>query len=167
MATGVGLGPERARASKRIMEACMAEPFYVAGTGRTCTRLMEIAPGRIFVKTGAEGVFCAALPERGLGIAVKCDDGASRAAEVVVATVIAALLGRSDAPELERFLTPTASSRPSSRASSTPRSRHGSMPSPATRCATGMASPSVTFARRNICMAEHVPKWIMYMLEFS
>jgi len=42
----------------------------------------------------------------GLGIAVKCDDGASRAAEVVVATVIAALLGRSDAPELERFLRP-------------------------------------------------------------
>ena len=89
MASGTGLGPERARASKRIMEACMAEPFYVAGTGRTCTKLMEVAPGRIFVKTGAEGVFCAAIPERGLGIAVKCDDGTARAADSIVAGMLA------------------------------------------------------------------------------
>ena len=89
MASGTGLGPERARASKRIMEACMAEPFYVAGTGRTCTKLMQVAPGRIFVKTGAEGVFCAAIPERGLGIAVKCDDGTVRAADSIVAGILA------------------------------------------------------------------------------
>lgn len=89
MASGVGLGPERARASARIMDACMAEPFYVAGTGRTCTRLMQVAPGRIFVKTGAEGVFCAAIPERGFGIAVKCDDGTARAADSIVAGVLA------------------------------------------------------------------------------
>ena len=89
MVSGAGLGRGRARASKRIVEACMAEPFYVAGTGRTCTRLMELAPGRIFVKTGAEGVFCAAIPERGFGIAVKCDDGAARAADSMVAGVLA------------------------------------------------------------------------------
>ena len=41
------------------------------------------------MKTGAEGVFCAALPAQGLGIALKCDDGAARAAEVVMAAVIA------------------------------------------------------------------------------
>jgi L-asparaginase II len=89
MTTGVGLGPLRARAAKRIMEACMAEPFYVAGTDRTCTRLMEVAPGRIFVKTGAEGVFCAAVPERGIGIAIKTDDGGGRAADSMVAGVLA------------------------------------------------------------------------------
>ncbi|BCH26052.1 asparaginase [Mesorhizobium sp. L-8-3] len=92
MATGNGLGRERAVAAKRLMSACMAEPFYVAGTNRACTRLMEAAPGRIFVKTGAEGVFCGALEELGLGIAIKCDDGASRAAEVVVSQVLASLL---------------------------------------------------------------------------
>ena len=54
----------------------MAEPFYVAGTGRADVGLMQAAPGRIFVKTGAEGVYCAAVPELGLGIALKCDDGA-------------------------------------------------------------------------------------------
>jgi L-asparaginase II len=89
MASGTGIGPERAKASKRIMEACMAEPFYVAGTGRTCTKLMAIAPGRIFVKTGAEGVFCAAIPEQGLGIAVKCDDGTARAADSIIAAILA------------------------------------------------------------------------------
>ena len=47
MATGNGLGPERTNAAKRLMAACMAEPFYVAGTGRACTRLMEAGQGRV------------------------------------------------------------------------------------------------------------------------
>ncbi|AZN98932.1 asparaginase [Mesorhizobium sp. M9A.F.Ca.ET.002.03.1.2] len=92
MATGVGFEPVRAKAAKRLLSACMAEPFFVAGTGRTDVALMEAAPGRIFVKGGAEGVYCAALPELGLGIALKCDDGAGRAAESMVAAVIAKLL---------------------------------------------------------------------------
>ncbi len=89
MATGTGLAPIRASASRRLMEACMAEPFYVAGTGRACTRLMKTAPGRIFAKTGAEGVFCAAIPEMGIGIALKCEDGTTRAAEAMVAATLA------------------------------------------------------------------------------
>ncbi len=92
MATGQGLGTERARAARRILAACMAEPFYVAGTDRLDTRLMKAASGRIMVKTGAEGVYCGAVPELGLGIAIKCDDGASRAAEVAVAAILAKLL---------------------------------------------------------------------------
>ncbi|WP_162651855.1 asparaginase [Lentilitoribacter sp. Alg239-R112] len=89
MATGEGLTSERAKASKTLIDACMAEPFYVAGTDRACTKLMEIAPGEIFVKTGAEGVYTAALPKLGLGMALKIDDGATRAAEVVIAELIA------------------------------------------------------------------------------
>lgn len=95
MATGRGFAPERAKAAKRLLSACMAEPFLVAGTGKADLALMRAAPGRIFVKTGAEGVYCAALPELGLGIALKCDDGASRASEVMIAAVLAKLL-RSD-----------------------------------------------------------------------
>jgi len=75
----------------------MAEPFYVAGTGRADTRLMQAAPGRIFVKIGAEGVYCAAIPELGLGIALKCDDGASRAAEVMIAALLARFLADDEA----------------------------------------------------------------------
>jgi L-asparaginase II len=92
MATGTGLSSERAKAAKRLIGACMAEPFFVAGTGRADTVMMSIAPGRIFMKTGAEGVYCAALPELGLGIALKCDDGAGRAAEAMIAAVLARLL---------------------------------------------------------------------------
>ncbi|CAM5505497.1 L-asparaginase II [Aquamicrobium terrae] len=97
MATGVGLGPERAKAAKRLLAACMAEPFLVSGTGKADVALMQAAPGRIFAKTGAEGVYCAALPELGLGIALKCDDGAGRGAEVMVASVLAKLLSRDKA----------------------------------------------------------------------
>ena len=67
MATGEGLAKHRAEASKRIVEACMAEPYFVAGEGRACTKLMQAAPGMVFAKTGAEGVYCAALPREGLG----------------------------------------------------------------------------------------------------
>jgi L-asparaginase II len=90
--TGQGLGPERARAAGRIRSACAARPYLVAGTGRFCTRIMEHFGNRVLVKGGAEGVLCAALPELGLGIAIKCDDGAGRAAEVVLARLILRLL---------------------------------------------------------------------------
>lgn len=98
MATGRGLEPQRAAAARRLLDACMAEPWYVAGTDRFDTRVMQAAPGRVFLKVGAEGVYCAALPEQGLAIALKADDGAPRAAEVMVAAVLAyAASGRDDA----------------------------------------------------------------------
>ncbi|KQY19829.1 asparaginase [Rhizobium sp. Root482] len=102
MATGRGLDPVRATASKRLIEACMAEPFYVAGSKRACTRLMQVAPGRIFAKTGAEGVFCAAIPEKGIAIALKCEDGATRAAEAMVAATLARFFA--DEPDLREKL---------------------------------------------------------------
>jgi L-asparaginase II len=91
-ATGDGLPSLRAAAAKRIMAACMAEPFMVAGSGRFCTDTMSLFPGRIFVKSGAEGVFCGAVPESGLGFALKIDDGAGRATEVTAAAIVATLV---------------------------------------------------------------------------
>jgi L-asparaginase II len=62
----------------------------------------------VFVKTGAEGVYCAALPQQGLGIAVKCDDGSSRAAQAIMAAAIARFLplAASGHGALERFVAP-------------------------------------------------------------
>ena len=81
--------PERrAEAINRIRDAVFAHPIMVAGTGRFCTEVMEILGSRAFVKTGAEGVFCAALPKMGLGIALKCDDGATRGAEKMMAALL-------------------------------------------------------------------------------
>ena len=90
--TGRGLAPERAQAAARLRQACANEPWFVAGTGRFCTDVMQRFGARVFVKTGAEGVHCGALPELGLGIALKCDDGASRAAQAIMAALIARLL---------------------------------------------------------------------------
>jgi L-asparaginase II len=108
-ATGQGLQPERGKAAARLRAACVQNPWYVAGTGRFCTEIMKLLGARAFVKTGAEGVFCGALPEQGLGIAIKCDDGAGRAAEVVMAATIARFLPLDTAERaaLERFVNPT------------------------------------------------------------
>jgi len=96
--TGTGLTLERARAAARLREAAAAAPLMVAGTGRLDTRLMAHFGQRVFCKVGAEGVYCAALPERGLGIALKIDDGNNaRAAEVAVVALIESLLPLDDA----------------------------------------------------------------------
>jgi len=89
-ASGETLSNERKVAAEKIIAAVRAHPFMVAGSKRFCTRLMEAVP-RAFVKTGAEGVFCACVPHAGIGIALKCDDGAHRAAEIAVAAVLANL----------------------------------------------------------------------------
>ncbi len=78
----------RQTACARVVKAMAAEPFMVAGSDRYCTRAMQILRGRAVLKTGAEGVYCGAVPEAGLGFAIKADDGAGRAAEVVVGQVL-------------------------------------------------------------------------------
>src|SRR6202521_2638150 len=95
--SGRGLDPHRAEAAARIRAACAARPYLVAGTGRFCTRIMAHFGGRVLVKGGAEGVLCGALPEAGIGVAIKCDDGAARAAEVAMAALISRLLALDDA----------------------------------------------------------------------
>ncbi|MHA1524230.1 MAG: asparaginase [Alphaproteobacteria bacterium] len=88
LGTGEGLSENEAGAARAIRAAVAAHPFMVAGSKRFCTTAMGITGASAFVKTGAEGVMCAALPEKGLGIAVKCDDGASRAAEAIMAHLL-------------------------------------------------------------------------------
>ena len=106
--TGEGLPSGRARAAARLRAACAQQPWHVAGTGRFCTELMRTCGERAFVKTGAEGVACAALPTLGLGIAVKCDDGAGRAAEVMLAAAIVRCLNSdADSAALARYVRPT------------------------------------------------------------
>ncbi len=85
------------------------KPWHVAGSGRFCTEIMRLLGLRALVKTGAEGVFCAALPELGFGIAIKCDDGAGRAAEAIMAALIARFVRLNDAEHavLASFARPT------------------------------------------------------------
>ena len=97
VATGVGLREGHARAARRLRQAVARAPFFVGGSARFDTRVMGALGERVFCKVGAEGVYCAALPEQGLGVAIKIDDGNNaRAAEVAMAVVIEACVRLDD-----------------------------------------------------------------------
>jgi L-asparaginase II len=108
LGSGHNLAPERAKAAARLRAVCAAHPWHVAGTGRFCTEVMRLLGARAFIKGGAEGVYCGALPDAGMGFAVKCDDGGMRASEVVTAALIArfAALSDGDRAALEPFVRP-------------------------------------------------------------
>lgn len=74
--------------ARRLYRAAVRQPFYVAGTGRYCTRMMTALNGRAFLKVGAEGVYIAAIPEWKLGIALKVDSGSAPAAEVALSEIL-------------------------------------------------------------------------------
>ena len=78
----------RGQARRRLVEAMIAHPELVAGEGRACTEMMRAARGRAALKTGAEAVFVAILPERGLGVALKVADGATRGSEAAIAALM-------------------------------------------------------------------------------
>ncbi len=82
------LPSSRRAGAERIQSAMAAHPHLVAGTGRFCTAAIGATGGAVLVKTGAEGVFAGAVPGRGLGFALKIDDGAKRASEVATAAVL-------------------------------------------------------------------------------
>lgn len=79
-----GVGDGRAQAMAKLRDAMIAHPEMVAGETRACTSIMRAAKGRAAVKTGAEAVFVAILPEAGLGIALKIVDGGVRASEAAM-----------------------------------------------------------------------------------
>lgn len=68
----------------RTAAAIRAQPHLLGGTDRFDTTMIEETKGRIISKVGAEGVHCAAVPEMGLGVAIKVEDGASRAQHVAL-----------------------------------------------------------------------------------
>ena len=101
-ATADPSGDARERSLARIRNAMARHPVATGGKGRFSSDLMEATRGRLVVKGGAEGLECVALPERGLGLAIKCEDGQARG---VAPAVIAALeaLEVLDAGELARL----------------------------------------------------------------
>jgi L-asparaginase II len=97
-----------ADAPTRVVQAMTRHPEMVGGTDRLCTNLMRVAAGRMFVKVGAEGVYCAGVPGAELGVALKIEDGATRAAEPALVAVLQqlALLTDEDLAALDGYATP-------------------------------------------------------------
>jgi L-asparaginase II len=75
----------------RIVRAMTRHPHLVGGTGRFDTLLMQAAPGRLIAKVGAEGVHAVGLVDRGIGVAIKVEDGAPRAQYPAVLACLQAL----------------------------------------------------------------------------
>jgi L-asparaginase II len=94
--TGQGLSADFAAAAARLRQAVAANPQMVAGEGLFDTVIAATLGEAAFVKVGAEGIYCGALPALGLGFALKCDDGAVRAAEAATAALLRHFLGRQD-----------------------------------------------------------------------
>jgi L-asparaginase II len=65
--------------ANRIERAVKNRPFLFGGSDRFDSILIEESKGRVIPKVGAEGVHSVAVPEQGIGITVKAEDGAQRA----------------------------------------------------------------------------------------
>lgn len=96
----------RGTAMRRLTQAMMLHPELVAGETRACTDLMRAMGGRVAVKTGAEAVFVAIAPDRGLGFALKIADGGTRGSEAAITALLTHYgLLDADHPVVAKYLT--------------------------------------------------------------
>jgi L-asparaginase II len=100
-----GAGAQERSGPARVLGAMADFPFMVGGTGRLCTALTEATGRRMVGKLGAEGVYCVAVPEEGLGIGLKVEDGGGRAGDAAVIRVLdlLGLLDQREGEALDRF----------------------------------------------------------------
>jgi L-asparaginase II len=91
------LSIRRTDAIRRIVQAIVARPWFIGGSARFDTEVMQINAGQLVVKMGAEGVHVALHPASGLGVALKIDDGARRAADAAMSAILH-FLGFIEAP---------------------------------------------------------------------
>jgi len=86
----------------RLMSAVLAHPEMIAGDERICTDVMRAGQGRFLAKTGAEGSYGLAIPDKGLGVALNVEDGHARAVNQIVIEILAQLgqLSREEAGRL-------------------------------------------------------------------
>jgi L-asparaginase II len=86
----------RLEGGERVIAAMQAYPDFIRGPLGADSVLMRTLPGWV-AKGGAEGLLCAAGPD-GLGVALKVEDGATRAVRTALAAFLATL--GIDVPEL-------------------------------------------------------------------
>ena len=107
-ANPVDLSDKRSQAIYRLHTAITNEPLYIAGRGTLVSELNEVTKGAVLAKTGAEGIVTAAIPDRGLGIALKIADGSARARSVALLTILDHLdaLSNEDKDKLQAYISP-------------------------------------------------------------
>ena len=98
---------ELGSSASRAVEAMMAEPYLVGGRHSHDTEVMRVT-GDVVAKRGAEALECATILTSGLGVAVKIDDGGSRAGAPALIASLRMLDGLTadQVRELAPFATP-------------------------------------------------------------
>ncbi len=80
----------------KIIDSMTTYPEMVSGTGGFCSELMKATKGRIFGKLGADGVYCLGIRDKGIGLALKVEDGSAKALSCVVIEALKQLHELSD-----------------------------------------------------------------------
>ncbi len=83
-----GLEPAKQASAMIIAEAMRMHPELVSKSESLEVDLAQASNHRFVSKGGAEAVFCLGLPDKGLGLAMKIDDGISRAVPTLLAGVL-------------------------------------------------------------------------------
>ena len=83
-------------ALRQLREAMQAHPELVAGSMRLETDVGLATNGAVIAKVGADGIYCAALPWAGLGVALKVEDGDMRSSGPALMSVLHQLSARRD-----------------------------------------------------------------------
>lgn len=83
-----GFTEKRRLAMQRVLEALREHPEMIAGTGKFDTSIIEATSGHVFTKIGSDGMYVATLPDKGIGIALKIDDGNHVAATIAMGTIL-------------------------------------------------------------------------------
>ncbi len=78
----------RRQTMQTILGAVAAHPQMIAGTNRCCTDVIKATRGEVLVKTGAEAVYIAVVAKLGLGLALKIDDGSTRACNAALGALL-------------------------------------------------------------------------------
>ena len=73
----------------RVAGAMRQHPTLFSGARRMDSTLMTVTRSRLIAKDGTEGIFAAAVPDRGIGLALKISDGATRASMPIVIALLA------------------------------------------------------------------------------
>lgn len=83
-----GLPESMQEATRRVITSMRSHPILLAGEDRICTQVTAGCDGDVILKMGAEGVFSGCLPRKGIGFALKIDDGNTKASEIAIASIL-------------------------------------------------------------------------------
>lgn len=101
-------GGKYSKSQNYLISAMTMYPEMIAGNGRLDTELMKAYGDRLISKTGAEGVYCAGLTRKAVGIAIKIDDGNIRALGPVIMELLLSMhvITKEEAEKLTQYWKP-------------------------------------------------------------